>query len=984
MRMPTRILAVAATVATLSTVVSAAPRPVVRLTAAAPDTPPTGRILFAGTQHRSLGVVTGTDTSGPSAPLFGPGPAHFDDQPDAVGGQLVFTSRRASPTPQVFLRAADGTVHQLTTGMDAADPRLSPDGTLVAFDAAEPNPDGTGTQRDLWLVRTDGTGLRRLTDTAANETDPTFSPDGTMIAYSCDQTGTSQIFTLSLAGGTPVQVTTAGADTQPAWNPVHANLIVYTEGTGDARRLRAIDGATSDIQILTGAAEAVPSFSPAWQPDGNELTFVSDENGVNQVFQIDTSQGIPVCSCQEQMLLNENRGDDTPTWLNGQLVVARDSAADQVTADVEDVMPDGTDPRDLGLSVLHEDPGAATDGNLLFNPSPGFDPWFIRQDYSPDGTRFAVSRFETVNGQRIERIWLANADGSDAAPFPLSDRKPGDWETDETWSPDGRLLAFARRSPGGLTGGPSRIFIADAATGQVVESIPGQDPTLDDAQPTWSPDGKSLAFTRVADIGGSLANKHIWITSVADPSDQHDLTAQLCGAQCAVIDDSPAFTPDGSQVAFNRKDDAVLLAAADGSGCRVLLPVGQNSCAGPITAPNGPFQPRDVAFSPDGSQVVLTTRRTADPASPEMLAVVDVATGKLTPIDEDLPGRQKEPSWQSTVDLAVAAPQTTPLVPLGGSQNVTVTVTDRGPGTSPGTVLTVTVPPGLRLDGLRPDVGSCDVTAARCDLGVLVPGQSVGVTATLVGITPGPARVTWTVSGAQLDAQPADNTATTLVPVQTPIADPALTVTVAPSPGYVGGTVTVTYTATNTGNADVPATGLALGIGLPAGIPVGSISPGCTATGCALPDLPPGASASVQVVLAPTAAVQTTVSGALSTTGTDTNPADNAATAPLVVLQPKIVAVPNIGKPGFVTSVRGTDFPPGAPVTLTWTPGITAAAAPTRPLPDGTFIAQLLILPKDETGPRVITASGPGFSPVTTPFLVVAGTYSPPDLVVRR
>jgi hypothetical protein len=96
------------------------------------------------------------------------------------------------------------------------------------------------------------------------------------------------------------------------------------------------------------------------------------------------------------------------------------------------------------------------------------------------------------------------------------------------------------------------------------------------------------------------------------------------------------------------------------------------------------------------------------------------------------------------------------------------------------------------------------------------------------------------------------------------------------------------------------------------------------------------------------------------------------------------VAVPPIGKPGFVTSVRGTDFPPGAPVTLRWTPGITAAAVPTIPLPDGRFTAQLLILTKDETGPRVITASGPGFSQVTTPFLVVVGVYAPPDLVVRR
>jgi hypothetical protein len=138
------------------------------------------------------------------------------------------------------------------------------------------------------------------------------------------------------------------------------------------------------------------------------------------------------------------------------------------------------------------------------------------------------------------------------------------------------------------------------------------------------------------------------------------------------------------------------------------------------------------------------------------------------------------------------------------------------------------------------------------------------------------------------------------------------------------------------------------------------------------------------VVLAPNAAVRTTVSGTLRTTGTDADPADNAATAPLRVLQPRIVAVPPIGKPGFVTLVRGVDFPPGAPVRLTWSPGITVPAAPTRPRPDGTFTAQLLILFKDQTGPRVITATGSGFRPVTTPFLVVVGTIGPPTMADRR
>ncbi|MBP2324822.1 Tol biopolymer transport system component [Kibdelosporangium banguiense] len=975
--MPSRPWAFAAAALLMSTVASSASvaaQPVVGPL----DAPTTGRVLFAGTQHRSLGAAVSTEQS---VPLLGPGPTHMDDQPAARGTQLVFTSMRDAARPQVYLREAGGAIRQLTSGFDAAHPQLSPDGRSVVFDAAQP---GAGVQRDLWLIGSDGSGLRRLTDTPANESSPTFSPDGTEIAFACDQDGVSEIYRQPLAGGPARRLTTAGGAGQPSWNPVRADLIAYTVDLGPpGRQLRMIDGDQTGIPVLGGDQAAWQSFSPSWRPDGDLLLFVSPNqvcvcDDVNRVYQVDTSGGLPVTTFP-QLLLVEDRAIDSPTWAQGRLVVARTTAADRFTATLQDVLPDGTDPRDLGLAVLREDPEAATNPDRLFQPRPGFDPWTERQNYSPDGRRIAVSRFEDVGGLRVQRIWLADPDGGNAAPLPLSDRAPGDQETDATWSPDGRLLAFARRS----LGGPSRVFVADVATGQVISALPAVDQRLDDAQPVWSSDGGSIAFTRVADIGGSLANKHIWIASATALGDQRDLTAAVCGAECAVIDDSPAFSPDGTQVAFNRKDDAILVVSANGSGCRVLLPAGQSSCAGPIAAPSGPFQPRDVAYSPDGTQLVLTTRRAAAPVSPEALVVLTIANGQLTFITDSLPGRQKEPSWQQTVDLAVLAPPSTPVVPVGGSQTVGITVINRGPAPSPGTVLTLTVPPGVRLDGIQPDRGTC--AELRCDFGVLAPGESIGVTVVLVGVTQGTHQVTWSVTGAVQDPQPADNTAETLVPVEVPpppLAGPALAVTVQPTPGYVGGTVTVTYTARNGG--DSTATGLNLAIALPAQVPIGTVTPGCTATGCALADLAPGTSQVVRIVLTPKAAINTVVSGTLRTTGTDANPADNAVTAPLRVLQPRIVAVPAIGKPGFVTSVRGNDFPPGVPVVLTWTPGITASAVPTRPAVNGRFIAQLLILPKDQTGRREITATGPGFSPVTTRFLVVAGVFGPPDMVVRR
>ncbi|MEK8144449.1 hypothetical protein NKH18_29870 [Streptomyces sp. M10(2022)] len=201
--------------------------------AAAADT---GRIVFAGTGHRSLGQVTSrTETED----LLGGGPAHYDQDAFGRGEVLVFTSLRDEARPQVYVRGADGGVRRLTTGLDAAHPELSVDGRTVVFDSSEAGA-GDGAQRDLWSVGVDGSGLRRLTDTPADETHPTLSPDGTRIAYASDggpEPGT-QIYERALSGGpvTCISDSAEGDASEPEWNPVnddtHRSRIVYTLKTG--------------------------------------------------------------------------------------------------------------------------------------------------------------------------------------------------------------------------------------------------------------------------------------------------------------------------------------------------------------------------------------------------------------------------------------------------------------------------------------------------------------------------------------------------------------------------------------------------------------------------------------------------------------------------------------------------------------------------------------------------------------------------------
>ncbi|WP_395482390.1 hypothetical protein [Streptomyces sp. KHY 26] len=1002
------------------------------------------RVAYAGTGHRSLGRVSSTESSDP---LFGTGPAHYDVQATALGDTLVFASRRDERRPQIYLRAPDGSVRKLTSGRDAAHPRLTPDGGSVVFDSAEPGGPNGKKQRDLWLVRTDGTGLTRLTDTPYDEQSPTVSADGKRLAYSAnpDAGAGAQIYARPLAGGYPTALTGAlgGKATEPVFNPVndaaHRDLLAYTY-TADSKtgpRLRETGGPDGDQPLLAGSWANWRTHGAAWLPDGDRVLFLSTDRTCNcegdwdHVFRIHAR-----ADETPQLILSENREVTSATWVGpadgGYPVVDRLSEPEAHVATLQDVRLDGSDPRDLGVDVLKEDPAADTNTDPakdpLFNPAAGYDPWTERQNYTPDGRRIVVTRFEGGGQERIERIWTTDADGTNKAAMPLAGRGPRDWDTDPTFSPDGKYLAFTRTSPGGVgsASGPGRILIADAGTGAIVHEVvpPAGQQSGSDAQPTWSPDGTLLAFTRNEVIDGNGGNKHIWTVPIDDLNQQKDLSAANCPGTCSVIDDSPAFSPDGRSIAFNRKNggglvderNGLVLTSVSGGDCRVLLPEAARNTADachrqlPDTTVTGPHQPRDAAWTADGSRIVFSARDDAPVNCPEHLYVLTLATGHVSPLTAQLPGRQKEPGVEQSVDLAVHAPGTAPPVTVGSSTHLRVDVVNNGPAASPGTRLTVAPPAGVTVTGVTYPGGTCDAATLQCDLGVVPPGRTVPVTVAVTGTVTGDQPIDWSVTGSVIDPRPGDNAARTVVPVRPPApptppptptptptptpppppppppapeAGPGVRVTAQPEPGYVGGRVVVTYTVRNGRNA--LATGLRLRVSLPAGIPNGGPPPGCDSSWvCALPDLSPGDSTVVRVVLAPDHALTGRATGVLTTTGTDADPRDNKAGTTLRVLQPKIVAVPPIGKPGFVTSVRGKDFPPGVPVRFTWKPGITAAAAPTVPGPDGTFIGQLLILAKDQTGPRTITARGPGFSPVKTDFLVVTGSVQPPDEVTRR
>lgn len=80
-------------------------------------------------------------------------------------------------------------------------PWPSPKGDQIVFAAAFDEP------INLWIVNSDGTGLRKLTYNPMTDEEPAWSPDGTTIAFASTRGNTTDIWTIHPDGSNLVQLT---------------------------------------------------------------------------------------------------------------------------------------------------------------------------------------------------------------------------------------------------------------------------------------------------------------------------------------------------------------------------------------------------------------------------------------------------------------------------------------------------------------------------------------------------------------------------------------------------------------------------------------------------------------------------------------------------------------------------------------------------------------------------------------------------------
>ena len=98
-------------------------------------------------------------------------------------------------------------VHDMLVMDRIGDPQVSPDGKWIVFTLRKTDLEENRGRTDLWLVGTDGKGLRRLTSHESGDYNPRWSKCGKRIWFLSSRSGSSQVWRIRIDGGEAEQVT---------------------------------------------------------------------------------------------------------------------------------------------------------------------------------------------------------------------------------------------------------------------------------------------------------------------------------------------------------------------------------------------------------------------------------------------------------------------------------------------------------------------------------------------------------------------------------------------------------------------------------------------------------------------------------------------------------------------------------------------------------------------------------------------------------
>ena len=290
--------------------------------------------------------------------------------------------------------------------------------------------------------------------------------------------------------------------------------------------------------------------------------------------------------------------------------------------------------------------------------------------------RISLSSFRTDPANRVGDIFTVNHDGTDLRR--LTDNPADDAQTD--WSPDGRHIAYRIRKPDS----PINFEVARmTASGEDKRRLTDSPERQASSQPTWYADGSAILFRRsgpglIAGIWrmGLLGEsptllqdppgaqfypslspdmRRLLFSTTVSPVRDTDRAIQVMNVDGsglttlfdvpAALDTGPAWSPDGTRIAFESTAD---VAGANPTLDRELWVMDADG-SDPVQLTHNELHDEGAAWSPDGTMLAFSRGTSNDTVDIHVMTADGQHLRQLT----DHPNRDESPDWQ-----AIPAPAT--------------------------------------------------------------------------------------------------------------------------------------------------------------------------------------------------------------------------------------------------------------------------------------------------------------------------------------
>lgn len=456
---------------------------------------------------------------------------------------------------------AGGRAHVLATGMDLlTKPIFSPDGSMVAF---------TGTydhNTDVYVVPANGGQPRRLTYHPGPDVAVGWTPDGKGILFRSGRYSYSdpdQLYTVSVDGGFPSELPLSMAE-DGSYSPDGKRIAFepfsqwepFWKGYKGGQHTQVWLADLSDSSTVRIPDENANEDDPMWV--GDTVYFLSDRDGPITLFAYDTKSG-------KVAKVLDNRGFDitSATAGPGGIVYSQfgqlhvydfaSGKAHGVQVTVNGDLPQRRPHfQDAAKTIMNGDisPNGvravfSAHGDILSVPAKHgsivnltHSPGAMDRDpaWSPDGK--SVAYFSDRDGEYD--LYIRNQDGTgDARKIALGQNDA--YYYDLTWSPDSSKLVFSDQK--------LNLWYVDlkARNPEPVKVATDDYSQLHEFDPSWSPDSRWIAYTRVM---GNFQHA-VFIYSLADGK-SHQVTD--AASDCMY----PVFDANGKYLYFTSSTDTAL------------------------------------------------------------------------------------------------------------------------------------------------------------------------------------------------------------------------------------------------------------------------------------------------------------------------------------------------------------------------------------------------------------------------------------------